>query len=201
MTWSDFYLVCFLVGVVLSVVSFLAGGPHGHLGHFHFQHGHLGGHVPHAPGTHGGSLSRFNAATLTAFLAWFGGAGYLLTRYSAVWMVVGLLLAIGSGVIGASIVFWFLADVLISPEENLNPADYEMIGTMAWVTSAIRADGTGEVMFTKAGTRRATGARSEDGSAIPRDAEVVVTRYENGIAYVRRWEDLERTLTTRAQRA
>jgi hypothetical protein len=33
-------------------------------------------------------------------------------------------------------------------------------------------------------------ARSEDGTEIQRGAEVIVTRYENGIAYVRRWEEL-----------
>ena len=38
--------------------------------------------------------------------------------------------------------------------------------------------------------RRVSGARSEDGIAIEKGTEVVVTRYEKGIAYVRRWEDL-----------
>ena len=40
------------------------------------------------------------------------------------------------------------------------------------------------------GLRRCSGARSEDGTAIPKGAEVVVQRYEKGIAYVRRWEDM-----------
>ncbi len=31
MTWSDFYLLCFLVGFLLSVLSFLAGAVHLHL--------------------------------------------------------------------------------------------------------------------------------------------------------------------------
>ena len=31
MTWSDFYLLCFLVGFSLSVLSFLAGAVHIHL--------------------------------------------------------------------------------------------------------------------------------------------------------------------------
>ena len=37
--------------------------------------------------------------------------------------------------------------------------------------------------------RRVCGARSEDGSAIAKGTEVVVTRYEKGIAYVRPWEE------------
>ena len=49
----------------------------------------------------------------------------------------------------------------------------------------IRAGGTGELIYSQEGTRRVAGARSEDGAAIPKGAEVVVTRYEKGIAYVR----------------
>src|SRR5579862_9056223 len=41
MTWSMFYLVCFLVGVTLSVLSFLGGSlplPHVHLPRLHLSH-------------------------------------------------------------------------------------------------------------------------------------------------------------------
>jgi hypothetical protein len=52
----------------------------------------------------------------------------------------------------------------------------------------IRAGGTGELIYSQEGTRRVAGARSEDGAAIPKGTEVVVTRYEKGIAYVRSWD-------------
>jgi len=43
MTWSSFYLICFLVGFGMSVLSLLAGSVHLHLPHLHFDHGiHLG---------------------------------------------------------------------------------------------------------------------------------------------------------------
>jgi len=54
----------------------------------------------------------------------------------------------------------------------------------------IREGGTGEIVFAQEGVRHVAGARSEDGIAIPKGAEVVVQRYEKGIAYVRRWEDM-----------
>ena len=38
-----------------------------------------------------------NKITVAAFLAWFGGTGYLLTRFSTVWFVFGLFIAIASG--------------------------------------------------------------------------------------------------------
>lgn len=45
MTWSEVYLICFLVGVGLSVLSLLAGSVHLHLPHLHL---HTGIDVPHA---------------------------------------------------------------------------------------------------------------------------------------------------------
>jgi hypothetical protein len=34
------------------------------------------------------------------------------------------------------------------------------------------------------------GARSDDGSAVAKGTEVVVTRYDKGIAYVRLWSEM-----------
>jgi hypothetical protein len=162
MTWSDFYLLCFLVGFSLSVLSFLAGAVHIHLPvkmHFPFHGGHFGGHaggghigghaVGHAGGaghapSHGsgatgkgaqdgsGHLSWFNATTIMAFLAWFGGVGYILST---------------------------------------------------------RSNGIGEVIFEQNGSRRSVSARCDGGKAVALGAEVVIERYENGIAYVQLWEE------------
>ena len=158
MTWADFYLVCFAVGFCLSFFSFVFGGARVgrlHLPHFH---GHIAGaHIPtttmptaHAPvaartpvgvkATAGqaaqqGGVSPFNFVTSTAFLAWFGGTGYLLTRYSGVWVGFGLLASITSGLVGGGIVFLFLSKVLISEDENMDPADYEMVGVLGRICS------------------------------------------------------------------
>ncbi|MGB0014912.1 MAG: hypothetical protein WBQ03_25190 [Candidatus Sulfotelmatobacter sp.] len=214
MTWADFYLVCFAVGFCLSFFSFVFGGARVgrlHLPHFH---GHVAGaHLPTTtavPATHApvsahapagvkttagqavqqSGVSPFNFVTSTAFLAWFGGTGYLLTRYSGVWVGFGLLASISSGLVGGGIVFLFLSKVLISDDENMDPADYEMVGVLGRICSGIRAGGTGEMIYTQMGTRRVCGARSEDASAIAKGSEVVVTRYEKGIAYVRLWSEM-----------
>ncbi len=65
-----------------------------------------------------------------------------------------------------------------------------MIGMLGHVSCIIRPRGVGEMIFVRDGSRRAVPARSDDGSEIPRDEEVVVTRYEKGIAYVRTWAAL-----------
>jgi membrane protein implicated in regulation of membrane protease activity len=192
MTWENFYLVCFVVGFAFSVLSFLGGGLRWHLP-FKWHVGHAGphAHAGHTGVTRGGGaqVSAFNFLTLTIFLAWFGGTGYLLTRYSSVWFVLGLAVAIFSGIGGAAIIFAFLK-ALMASEHPMDPADYDMVGVLGKVTSSIRQGGTGEIVYTQGGTRHAAGARSEDSSAIAKGSEVVVTRYEHGIAYVRRWEEM-----------
>jgi hypothetical protein len=57
---------------------------------------------------------------------------------------------------------------------------------------AIREKGTGEVIFVLGGVRRSAGARSEDGKPIEKGKEVVIERYEEGIAYVKPWDEFTR---------
>ena len=189
MSWADFYLICFVLGFVLSVLALL-GSLHFDLPHLHI---HLGGghaHAPHTGGIDAGEIAPINFGTVAAFLAWFGGVGYLLARYSTFWFLLGFAIACVSGLVGAAIVFFFLAKVLIRDDEQLNPADYDMVGVLGTLRSNIRPSGTGEMIFSQAGARRASPARGENGTAIVKGTEVVVTRYERGIAYVRPWEEL-----------
>jgi hypothetical protein len=206
MTWSDFYLICFALGFAFSLLSFVLGGIHWHaphgwgephvhvLPHVHVGHvAHVGHGAAHAGAKAGGAsghISPLNPVTLAAFLAWFGGTGYLLTRFSTVWFVMGLGIATASGAAGGSVVFLFLTRVLMSKDENLDPADFEMVGVLGRVCVGIRPGGTGEIVYSQAGTRRNCGARAEQGGAIPRGSEVVVTRYDKGIAYVRLWSEM-----------
>src|SRR5208337_3611853 len=103
MTFADFYLICFIAGCALSVLSFLCGAFHLHLpgGLHHFVH--CGG--VHDFSHHGGSdsqASRFNLPTIMVFLAWFGGAGYLVTSLSGLGFIIVLGIACFSGLIGGS---------------------------------------------------------------------------------------------------
>jgi membrane protein implicated in regulation of membrane protease activity len=183
--------VCFLVGVTLSVLSFLGGSFHMPHFHLHVPHGgaHFGG-AGHAAGGSGSEMPFLNFGTITAFLTWFGGAGYLLTRYSSLVVAGVLVLAVVAGLVGAMIVFWFVAKLLLKHDRELDPADYERVGVLGRISSPIRVGGTGEIIFSQEGTRQTCGARSENGEALARGTEVIITRYEHGIAYVRRWEEM-----------
>ena len=70
-----------------------------------------------------------------------------------------------------------------------------MAGAVGKVSAVIRPGGTGEVLYEQMGARRSVPARAETGEAIRVDEEVFVVRYEQGIAYVRRWEELPETTT------
>ena len=180
------YLVCFIVGLVLSVLSFAGGFTHLHIGHLRL------GHTAHAH-THSGShgISSVNGFTITAFLCWFGAAGYLLNRYSGLFTPLILVLSVLSGLVGAGLLWMVLFKILLPHERVLTTEETEMPGVVAHVSDSIRDNGgIGEIIFSQTGARRSTAARSEDGSPIQRGAEVVVIRYERGIAYVRRFDDL-----------
>ena len=184
MSWETFYFFCFCVGFLCSLVSFLAGSTH-----LHLPRG-MHAHASHGAGGKGSQASPINFGTVAAFLAWFGGVGYLLSRYSSIWALLALGLAFASGLIGATIVFWFLFKVLLKHDRDLDPADYEMVGVLGRLSSVVREGGTGEMIFSQNGVRRAASARSEDGRPIAKGVEVVVTRFERGIAYVHAWEEI-----------
>ena len=130
-------------------------------------------------------MSAINGFTLPAFLCWFGGAGYLLRNYSPYLTPIVLLLAAGAGLLAAGLLYVTLFKPLLPRERVLSAESTRMDGLVARVSDPIRENGgTGEILFSQADARRGAAARSEDGHAIRRGTEVVVLRYEKGIAYV-----------------
>jgi membrane protein implicated in regulation of membrane protease activity len=212
---ETFFLACFLFGALFTLASVLLGAashvPGADVGHF----GHVG-HAGHAPssghsasgangahgdaGPHGGQAAPrsfagtflvplLNVSSILAFLTWFGAAGFLLLHFGAFSLVIVLLAALLAGLAAATLIALFLRK-LLQGERIMNPADYRLEGTLARVTVTIPAGGVGEVVFTKAGTRRSEAARSETGQAIPRGTEVVILSRQHGVASVQSWRQL-----------
>lgn len=208
--WAAFYLTCFVVGIVFVGLSLFLGLGHdamdggGHLDAGHsgagFDHagnleagtnGHVGpADMPGGVGAHQASahgMSPFNLSTIMAFVTWFGGAGYILRAYAGIPGTIAVAGATLAGLAGGALVFYFLVKVLLPGQRILDPRDYQMVGTVARVTMPIGPDITGEIVYSKGGSRRSDGARSADGSDISHGTEVVIVRYEKGIAYVEPW--------------
>jgi len=199
MNWESFYLICFVVGLVFSAVSLLGGM--GHFGgHVHLPHVGHAGHIPHMPhaghvssggARGGGNVPWWNAFSLMVFLCWFGAAGFLLTRHGTFVALVVLVLAAVCGFAGGAIVFLFLTRVLMPHDRELTADETDVVGAVGRLSSAIRVGGTGEIVYEQLGARRSAPARAEDGTAMEKQEEVYVVRYEKGVAYVRRWEEVE----------
>jgi hypothetical protein len=200
---ESLFLVCFLVGLCMTVVSLFLGV--GHFGGIHL--GHIGAHgvgnggtghgtVGHGGAGHGGtptdaptlSTGFLNFTTVMTFVTWFGGVGYLISHYTALGGAISLVVAAVSGVGGGSVVALFISRVLEQGQTQLNEADYRMPGTAARVTSTIYPGHAGEITYSQVGSTHAGAARSVSGEEIPRGTEVVVIKYERGVAYVDTWQ-------------
>ncbi len=208
-----FTVVSVLLGV--ADVGDVAGhiGHPGHIGHVgHVGHAaHAGSHAGHAGngsahaaprpeitrtdmhiGSHSGDadagmdgLPVLNMPTIMAFMTWFGGAGYIVTRTIGLGPAFAVPLALLSGLTGGSIMFVLLARVLWPMRSTpLSSAEFSLPGTHARVVSSIRAGGVGEIVYSKAGSRFTAGAREIDNLPVAKGTEVVIAKYEHGLAYV-----------------
>jgi hypothetical protein len=197
LTWAGFYLICFVVGFALTLITFLVGNLHFLPGHWHLHLGHHGhvhvhhGHLHTGSGTHPASTTElpiFNTFTVMAFLAWFGGTGYLLTHYGRVEVLLGFPIAVLGGIGGAAVIFYFMLKLMSFEGKHVVP-DGDIVGAIGTVNIGIREGGTGEITFVLGHTRRVSGARADGAGPIDKGAEVVITRYEKGIAYVKPWQE------------
>jgi hypothetical protein len=199
-TLAVMYLSLFLFGLLFTIVSMVLGAGEGHIhagdahGHVHLPdahgHAHAGGegghaHAGDAQAQHLAGPSPFNLLTILVFITWFGAAGYVLRVTSGLMASLGFQLAVLIGLAGAALIHLVLAKILWRGQSQLDPLLYERAGTIAQVTSSIRAGGTGEIVYLLDGNRMVDGARSDDGSAIPTGANVIILRYDGGLAYVR----------------
>ncbi len=183
----------FFFGLIFVVFTLVAGsiGGGGDAGGHEIGGHELGGHDVGA-GHHGGVdlLGYLNVSAILAFVSWFGGVGYLVRNGLGWFAPVALLIGLVAGVVGAAAVTWFLREVIAPSDKAMDPHDYELPGTLARVTSSIRADGTGEIVYEQQGYRQVSAARGLDGAAVARGVEVVILETRAGIAYVQPWTDL-----------
>ena len=125
----------------------------------------------------------------------FGAVGSVFMRTAAVSRVASTLVAVFAGVIGVAAGAWLVARWVV-PAARREPEDprYLLQGTLARVTRTIPPDDLGAVSYELDGRRILVAARSLDGSAIARDADVVIERLEDGIVFVEPWSRVEERL-------
>ena len=191
-------------------------GHAGHAAHTGHAPGHASGVMHHTlpqshaaqAGAHPGATSSQNAAQAPAnppvwatiasylnlyailtFLFWFGLIGYVLKNMANLGSLFASVTGLIVGIIGAVLVTIVMRRLMGRDDGELTAESSDLIGTLATVSLPIRAGGIGEIIYTKGvGGRKSIGARSIDGEAISRDAEVVIIGYEKGIAQVQTWD-------------
>ena len=200
------FLACFAFGALFTLVSVVLGvaghgaahighgqahvGPiadHAHVGHI-AEHAHVGHAAHHEAQGHATVLPLLSMSSVLGALTWFGAAGYLLLRLGAWALPVVVIAALLAGAAGWYLVARFLGFVL-KGEREMDPEDYRLEGTVGQVTVSIPAGGTGEVVFSKVGSRRSEAARGLNGQHVPRGTEVVIIAYADGFATVQPWND------------
>ncbi len=143
----------------------------------------------HGGGDHG-FASFINVSSILAFITWFGGVGYLARNGLGFPWFVALALAIAGGLAAGWVVLWFIRKVLRSPDDTLDPRDFERVGVLARVTSSIRPGGVGEIVWEQRGARMVTSARSASEAPIGRGTEVLILRVDRGMAVVEPFDGL-----------
>lgn len=188
---ASLFLGCFAFGLIFTVASFALGafgGPDLQLS----DYGHGDGGGPGGSSDPGAHLSPFSLSTISAFVTWFGAAGWLLTRYSTLTAALVFLVASAAGLAGGAIVFLVIARYLFPRLTVMRPADYVEQGVVGHLASPIREGGTGEVVYLLGGARRVDSARTLHGEALERGTEVVIHKVERGIAWVEKWDEFAR---------
>lgn len=173
----------FFFGLIFSALTLVLGvadlgidhpGHDSGFGHHDFNAGH-------------DVLPPLNLSTILAFLTWFGGIAYLV-RNGLGWMaVISLPIGVIGGWIGAYVIYQALKK-LRAGEREMNAESERIEGTIARVTSSIRAGGVGEIVYKLGDSWQVAAARASDDVAIPRDTQVVITGRTGGISTVETWQ-------------
>jgi membrane protein implicated in regulation of membrane protease activity len=176
----DFFIVCFWVGLILTIVVTIFGDFFSHW--FDFA-----GTDSTAHG--GGSPSPFNLTTILGFTAAFGGTGYILTTMGIVGGALTLIIAAVAGLVVASGLFVFLSKVLMRQDDVMQELDYQLVGMLGTVSIPVPPEGVGELKYEQNGTIRSIGIKSQDGQPIERGVKTIIMSVEKGIATVCKFEE------------
>jgi membrane protein implicated in regulation of membrane protease activity len=194
------YWVCFGVGTVYALVSalmtgffgFVGGGGGEDIGSFEVGHdfgvegGDAGGHgEAFAVAAEGEPvIAPLSPATISVFLATFGGVGIILTTLFDFSLYLSLPISAGAGLVVAGVVFALFYRLFTAVQGSSEPRMAEATGVTAEVTVPISKEGVGEVAFVVRGARLVSPARSQEGVELPRHTAVRIVRRVGTTLYV-----------------
>ena len=170
------YLVCFFVGLGFALLSAIlsgvfSGGAEAHVG---------GGHDIHATAGDSVHFPLMSPVTLSMFVASFGGSGYVFKRVLGMDFIAHLGLAILTAAVLALAMAWLLWKLFQVTQGSSEAQVFELIGTEAEVTTAIPAEGLGEIAYTAKHTHYSAPARTADGKSLGPHTPVKIVKVLGG---------------------
>jgi hypothetical protein len=147
----------------------------------------------------GDAISRpaahLNLPALAALMVVFGAVGYLLIRNSALGSGTIAAISAAAGVAGWFGMTLLMAKWALRPDDgNAHDEAEEIQGQLARVLTPIRANALGSIRYERNGKQHDAPARGLNDSEIPSDADVVIDRFDDGIAVVEDWASVEQRL-------
>ncbi len=169
------FLAIFIIGLGLGVISMIAGIDRDQ--------------------RHGRWIKYINLPTIGAAATLFGLVGYPLVKYSSLSALAVLGIALTAALVAAAGVVFLIAGWAVpSAAREVEDVRFILQGHFAHVVRAIVGDQPGEIEFEHEGERRTLAARGLDGREVARDADVVIERVEDGVAYVELWSTIAQQL-------
>lgn len=177
------YGVCFFVGLVYMILSWifggLLGGGEGGVdagADVHVDIGDVGGHLEFSP---------LSPTVIASFVGGFGGGGYIAKETFKLDMPYNLFIALGTGLTLGGLMFFILLYMFRHIQTTSTVRQIELVGTEAQVTITIPVDGLGEISFTAFGKKINAPARIEEHKPIPSGSVVVIDKIVGNIYYVK----------------
>lgn len=180
-----YYLICFGVGLLFTIISaFMADVFGGHADA-------AGGADAHAEGGFASNevtgFSPISPTTAAAFLTAFGGFGMIFSKWSltaSAWISAPLAGLVGVGV--AFLVFLMFRAVFRRTQSSSESKVAALVGSGATIITPIPENGVGEIAYVDSGTRYSAPARAENNLSIPAGAPVVISRIIGTQFFVKR---------------
>lgn len=136
-----------------------------------------------------------NLPALAALMVVFGAVGYLLVRNSGLSSLSTGLIAAGSGVAGwVGMSFLMAKWALRPPAPNAHDEAEKIQGQPALVLIPISSRGLGSIRYERNGEEHEAPARGLGERDLPRGTEVVIDRFDEGVAVVEDWASVEQRL-------
>ncbi len=162
------FLSFFIAGLLLGVTSMIAGIDREQ--------------------SRGRWVKYLNLPTLGTAAVLFGIVGYPLAKYTSLHPGALVAIAAAAAIAGGAAMVGIIAGWAVpSAARDVPDERYLLQGHLARVTRPIEESQGGEIAFEVEGRRQIATAASLDGTSIAVDAEVVIERVENGVAYVEGW--------------